>query len=106
MAAYEKKRGLIASPRRNSKSGAIARSHDQQIVRIEGHAGLDTCHCERRRRRSVGAEVERLVSGIEVEFRTEAGELVVGRGFEERRYVHACDQASTESVRRDRDVVV
>src|SRR5258708_3143430 len=46
----------------------ISTSHDQQIVRGEADAGLDLHQRDRRRLRSVGAELKRLVRGVEGEF--------------------------------------
>jgi hypothetical protein len=52
-------------------------SHDEQVVRVDGHTDLDLRQRDRRGLRSVGAEIQRLVCGIEVEFGTEARELIV-----------------------------
>src|SRR6266700_1549570 len=88
------------------KPAAIAYSDDQQIVRIENHAGLNCRHGDCRSLGSIGAVVERLVRGIEVEFGTESRELIVAGSFEERRHVHAGGQPAAETICRDRYVVV
>src|SRR5882757_4246347 len=99
-----KKRGLTKSPRWMLGTAVAAGLHDQQIVRTENHAGLNRRHGDRRSLGSIGAVVERLVGGIEVEFGTESRELIVAAGFEQRRHVHARGQAAAEPARGDRDV--
>jgi hypothetical protein len=53
-----------------SQSTVTIRSDDQQIVRIDGQAGLNLRHHDHRCLGSIGAEIQ-LVRGIEVEYGTE-----------------------------------
>src|SRR5882724_9532054 len=88
-------RGPTRSPRCQSKSAAIACLDDQQIVRIEDHAGLNRRHGDCRSLSSIRAVIERLVCSIEMELKTARRELVVARGFEDRSHVHARSQPTT-----------
>jgi hypothetical protein len=89
-----------------AKSTVTIHSEDQQIVRIEGHAGLDRRHRDYRPLGSIGAEIQRLIRAIEVEHWTGPRELVVAGCFEQGGHVHARGQPAPETAGGDGDVTV
>src|SRR5665213_3786836 len=102
-APHFEKRGL---PRKPAPSSQPISSHDQDIVRVQCHPRLYLRQRQLRRRRTVGAEVERLVGAVEMELGAKPRELIVARGFENRRHVHADRQTAAKSAGGDRDVVL
>src|ERR1700712_2976716 len=80
-------------------------SHDEQIVRLESNAGLDLRQRDRRGRGYVGAEVERLVRSIKMEYHA-SRELVVARTLEHRRRVHMRAQSAAVAAGGYHDVIL
>ena len=74
-------------------------------MRVEIDAGLNRDHRNRRGLCSVGAVIQRLVRGIEVEFGAEPRELIVAGGFEDRRHVLPRGQPAAEAGGGNRDMV-
>ena len=73
---------------------------------MDRHTGLNLRQRHLGRRRSIGAETERLVRGIEVKLGAGSREQIVAGGFENGRHVHSGRQPGAETAGGDRDMIL